>query len=137
MLVTERLGTDAGELVLSDGSGLSRENRVTAGLIAGWLASMAKDPRHGDAFVASMADNRSGKIAERFRGRKLTNLVHAKTGFINGVQSLSGYVTNTDSGKRVAYSVIVNNTQKASPGARVKEFHEDVVQIVDRHLSGK
>jgi serine-type D-Ala-D-Ala carboxypeptidase/endopeptidase (penicillin-binding protein 4) len=137
MLVTERLGTDAGELVLSDGSGLSRENRVTVGLLASWLASMAKDPRHGDAFVASMADNRSGKIAERFKGRKLTNLVHAKTGFINGVQSLSGYVTNTDSGKRVAYSVIINNTQKASPGARVKEFHEDVVQIVDRHLSGK
>lgn len=137
MLVTDRLGTDAGDLVLSDGSGLSRENRVTVGLLAGWLVTLAKDPRYGDAFVASMADNRSGKIAERFKGRKLTNLVHAKTGFINGVQSLSGYVTNTDTGKKVAYSVIINNTQKASPGARVKEFHEDVVQLVDRHLSGK
>ncbi len=135
MLVSERLGSEAGELSLADGSGMSQDNRITVGLLAGWLAALAKDERNGPVFIASMADAGSGKIAERFKGRKLANTVHAKTGFISGVQSLSGYVTNESSKRRIVYCVILNNTGKASPGSRVKEFHEDVVQIVDRYLS--
>lgn len=135
MLVSERLGSEAGELSLADGSGMSQDNRITVSLLAAWLAALAKDERNGPAFIASMADATAGKIADRFKGRKLTNLVHAKTGFISGVQSLSGYVTNMNTNRRVVYSVILNNTNKASPNARVKEFHEDVVQIVDRYLS--
>lgn len=135
MLVGERLGIDSGELIIADGSGLSRDNRITTFMLASWLTSLARDEKLGPAFIASMADQSAGKIADRFHKRTLNNLVHAKTGFISGVQSLSGYVTNVNTGRRIAYSVIINNTQKASPGARVKEFHEDVVQIIDRHLT--
>jgi len=135
MLVAERLGSEVGELALADGSGLSRDNKLTTSLLCNWLVAMAKDKRHAGPFLASMADLKSERVADRFKNRKLAGNVHAKTGFISGVQSLSGYVTSANGQRRAAYSVIINNTNKAAAGAKVKEFHEDVVQAVDRYLA--
>ncbi|MCE2654013.1 MAG: D-alanyl-D-alanine carboxypeptidase/D-alanyl-D-alanine-endopeptidase [Planctomycetaceae bacterium] len=135
MQVAERLGSDASDLVISDGSGLSRENRVTTRILARWLGLVAQDPKVGDAFVASMATTEQGRLESRFRGRRLDHEVRAKTGFIRGVQALSGFVTHTGTGRRIAFSVIVNNTERAPAGSNVKDLHEMVVQDIDGWLT--
>jgi serine-type D-Ala-D-Ala carboxypeptidase/endopeptidase (penicillin-binding protein 4) len=135
MQVAERLGAEATDLVISDGSGLSRDNRVTARMLARWLGVVANDAKVGAAFVASMATTEQGRLESRFRGRRLDHEVRAKTGFIRGVQALSGFVTHSGTGRRIAFSVIVNNTERAQAGSSVKDLHEMVVQDIDGWLT--
>lgn len=136
----EVLGGDVDGLQLADGSGLARENRIAPLTLARWLSAMINDRRLGQRFWASMAGADTARLAARFRDRKLSNQVKAKTGYIRGVLCLSGYVSTPASnnedvpGERtVAFVVMVNNTQ-ASLG-KARELHEDIVQVVDRWLT--
>ncbi len=134
MLASEKLGHDAGELIMADGSGLSRDNRVSAHLMASWLAALARDPLTRDAFIESLASPGEGTLSKRFRDKdRLTGEVAAKSGYINGVQCLSGYVTQPD-GQRAAFSILVNNTGQVAPGGSAKEFHEKVVRQIDKWM---
>ncbi|MGD9690887.1 MAG: D-alanyl-D-alanine carboxypeptidase/D-alanyl-D-alanine-endopeptidase [Phycisphaerales bacterium] len=137
MQIGQRVKLDNGELVVADGSGMSRDNRVSAQALARWLGAMSRAPAAtAEAFIASLPVPGEGTLARRFRGRDgITGEVRAKSGFINGVQCLSGYVTHGD--RRVAFSVLVNNITSQTPGGRVKAFHEDVVELVDQWLAGE
>jgi D-alanyl-D-alanine carboxypeptidase/D-alanyl-D-alanine-endopeptidase (penicillin-binding protein 4) len=134
MQVAERLGASVGNIEMSDGCGLSPENKVTALLMVSWLRSLASDPSVGAAFVESMASQADGRLAERFRDANLRNELRAKTGFINGVLALSGYVTDTTSGRRIAFSVIANTRPATIPASEVRKFTDSVVKIIDDHL---
>ncbi len=136
----ELLGTDVDGLQLSDGSGLSRDNRISPATLARWLAVMVNDPRLAAPYWASMASTAEGRLQTRFRDRKLVNRVKAKTGYIRGVLCLSGYVSTPSAtegdapgDRTIAFVVMVNNTQASLSNAR--ELHEDIVQIVDRWLA--
>ncbi len=134
MLASEKLGHEAGELVMVDGSGLSRENRVSARLLAAWLAALARDPATRDAFIESQAVPGEGTLASRFKGKdRLTGDLAAKSGYINGVQCLSGYLTHSD-GRRLAFAILVNDTAKMGPGGSAKELHERLVRQMDRWM---
>lgn len=129
----EVLGGDIGDLRISDGSGLSRENQIAPMTLARWLGALHRDTRVSEPFFKSMADTSEGRLVSRFRDRKLQNEVRAKTGFIRGVLCLSGYVRHTASGRTIAFSVMVNNVGNGAGKAR--ELHEDVVEAVDRWLT--
>jgi D-alanyl-D-alanine carboxypeptidase/D-alanyl-D-alanine-endopeptidase (penicillin-binding protein 4) len=140
MHVRDLVGPEASaQLVMADGSGLSRNNRVTASLLCHWLAAMSENSKVAEAFLESLPkaggknQRGEGTLSKRFQGKPLDNEVLAKTGFINGVRSLSGYVTHP-SGRRVAFSVIVNDLPSSVPGTRAKEFHEKVVLAIDDWL---
>lgn len=93
-------------MVLADGSGLASANRVTARSLAKTLALMA---RRSDAelYVASMAvGGESGTLKKRMYDKRLKGRVYAKTGYINGVRALSGYLHGTR--HRVAFSILMN-----------------------------
>lgn len=137
MTVRERIGPDfAMQLVMTDGSGLSRGNRVTPGMLTRWLASMAGDPELGPVFVNSLATVGEGTLKKRFKGDKLRCEVRGKSGYIREVRTLSGFVTEPQSGRRVAYSVLINDIP-AGADAKSKEFHEDVVEIIDGYLADR
>lgn len=135
MQVRDRLGAEyASRLVLADGSGLSRNNRVTPELLTRWLAIMAKQPDCGDTFVRSLAlAGEEGTMKKRFKGAKIRNEIRGKSGYIREVRTLSGYVTNIATGRRVAFSILVNEVPSGAD-ARAKEFHEKVVELVDQWL---
>lgn len=126
-----RIGLEDGELIIADGSGMSRENRVSSLVMARWLASVSRTGV-ADTLIESLPAPGEGTLAKRFRDKKLASQVRAKSGFINGVQCLSGYVSI--GARRVAFSVLVNNITGQTPGGRVKEFHEDVVDMIDDWL---
>ncbi|MBX9735424.1 MAG: D-alanyl-D-alanine carboxypeptidase/D-alanyl-D-alanine-endopeptidase [Phycisphaerales bacterium] len=126
MQVAKLLGPDAGELVIVDGSGMSAENDVAPSLLARWLAAVARDKDIGSMFVESLPMPGEGTLARRFSKRPKGITIHAKSGFIRGVQCLSGYITSDESGRRLAFSVMVNKLELAQGSA--KELHEDIVR---------
>lgn len=128
-------GDTASRLIMADGSGLSKNNRVTPDMLTKWLRAMAEKPVIGDMFVRSLAKaGEEGTLKKRFKGSKLKNEVRAKSGYIAKVRTLSGYVTSPETGRRVAFSVLVDSVPSGSD-QRAKELHENVVEFVDAWLS--
>lgn len=96
--------------VVVDGSGLSRYNYLTAETLAHILRQMYRDPRHRDAFQATLpvGGQDGGTIARRFKATRAEGNVRAKTGSIANVRALSGYVTTLD-GEPLLFSIIANH----------------------------
>jgi D-alanyl-D-alanine carboxypeptidase/D-alanyl-D-alanine-endopeptidase (penicillin-binding protein 4) len=135
MVLAQNLGAaQAASVIVADGSGLSRENSVSPMVLAKWLEVMARDARVRDAFTESMATPGKGTLRNRFREVTLSNNLYAKSGFINGVRSLSGYIVHPASGRRLAFSVIVNDIKTDAQTLAALELHETIVKIADQHL---
>ena len=106
---------DDSELILDNGSGLSRTTRITATLMNGLLRHAYRDP-YMPEFIASMSINGiDGTTRRRFRGRPERGHMHLKTGSLNNVSAIAGYVL-TASG--TTYSVVLmlnhNNVHQGS-----------------------
>ncbi|MCH2152522.1 MAG: D-alanyl-D-alanine carboxypeptidase/D-alanyl-D-alanine-endopeptidase [Phycisphaerales bacterium] len=130
-IVRERTGTKAEGLVVADGSGMSRFNRIPPSLMTLWLSSFANDSISGPAFDATLPTPGKGTLRTRFARRNLHGCeVMAKTGYINGVSALSGYVVGPD-GNRYAFSVIGNDLSKIRP---CKTLQESVVEAIAARL---
>jgi serine-type D-Ala-D-Ala carboxypeptidase/endopeptidase (penicillin-binding protein 4) len=95
--------------VLADGSGLSRYNYLTADVIVAILERMYRDPRHRDAFVATLpVAGKDGSLSARMRGTRAEGNAAAKTGSISNVRALSGYVRSRD-GEMLVFSILAND----------------------------
>lgn len=145
MILKDRIGSQhAASAVISDGSGLSRGNRISARTLAAWIANVANDDRVGESYIRSMAiAKEEGTLRRRFRNKTLANEVRAKSGYINGVRSLSGLVlettpsgtlVSTGNGRRLAFAILVNDIP-AGADERAKELHENIVEILDNYIS--
>ena len=115
------VGSSAERFVVSDGSGLSRDNRVTADGVTAWLAALAANSTVGPAFVGSLAvAGKSGTVQKRMKNiNPGLAVVHCKTGYINKVSCLSGFVTSGN-GKRYAFSVLGNNLSERDSVGKLK-----------------
>ncbi|MDX2130640.1 MAG: D-alanyl-D-alanine carboxypeptidase/D-alanyl-D-alanine-endopeptidase [Planctomycetota bacterium] len=135
MMISQHLGARAaGDVTIADGSGLSRDNAVAPATLTRWLGVLASNDAARDMFTASLARPGQGTLRRRFSGVRLQNELYAKSGFINGVRTLSGYVVDPSSGRRVAFSVMVNDIRTDTQTAGALNLHEDVVKIIDRYL---
>ncbi|MEP6924487.1 MAG: D-alanyl-D-alanine carboxypeptidase/D-alanyl-D-alanine-endopeptidase, partial [Pyrinomonadaceae bacterium] len=86
-------------IVQFDGSGLSRHNLITPSATVQLYSFMSKH-RFASAFQAALPiGGVDGTLKSRFQNTPAVNNVHAKTGTIDQVSSLSGYLT-TASGER-------------------------------------
>ncbi|MFL6278817.1 MAG: D-alanyl-D-alanine carboxypeptidase/D-alanyl-D-alanine-endopeptidase [Vicinamibacterales bacterium] len=95
--------------VMYDGSGLSRYNYVTARTVVDVLHHLYQDPRHRDAFLATLPiAGKDGTIAERLRGTRAEGNALAKTGSISNARSLSGFVKTRD-GEMIVFSILAND----------------------------
>jgi len=95
--------------VAIDGSGLSRYNYVTAETMVAVLEHMYRDPRHRDAFIATLPiAGRDGTISTRLRKTHAEGNAVAKTGSIANVRSLSGFVKTRD-GEMLVFSILAND----------------------------
>ena len=102
-------GVEADGYIMYDGSGLSRYNYVTATTITTILEHMFMDPRHHDAFLATLPiAGKDGTIASRMRGTRAEGNAIAKTGSIANARSLSGYVKTRD-GEMLVFSILSND----------------------------
>lgn len=101
-------GIQPGSVVQWDGSGLSRHNLITPSAAAQLYSFMSRH-RFAAAFQTALPiGGVDGTLKNRFQNSRAAGNVRAKTGTIDQVASLSGYVT-TASGERLAFSVLTNN----------------------------
>jgi D-alanyl-D-alanine carboxypeptidase/D-alanyl-D-alanine-endopeptidase (penicillin-binding protein 4) len=114
-------GIDSTEYVVYDGSGLSRHDLVTPHAIVTILSTMRKDTAftvYYDAFPIAGVD---GTIRSRMKGTAAENNLHGKTGTIEFVRSLSGYVDTAD-GQKLVFSFLSNHfTTPVSEITRVQD----------------
>lgn len=135
MEIQQRLIEAADNAVsVADGSGMSRDNRVTPLAVAEWLAAIARDASIEPAFTQSLATPGGGTLERRFRGVELFGSLHAKSGYLRGVSALSGYLIDESTGRRVIFACIINNRPPNVTGRQVQSFYEDVVGLADDWL---
>ncbi|MEU8387416.1 D-alanyl-D-alanine carboxypeptidase/D-alanyl-D-alanine-endopeptidase [Micromonospora sp. NPDC048843] len=113
------LGLPADEISVSDGSGLSRLNRISPSLLTD-LIRLAASPDHPElagVFGGLPVGGWSGTLNERYRNAAGTaagaGSVRAKTGTLTGVHSVAGLVTTAD-GRLLTFAVLTDKV----PGDR-------------------
>jgi D-alanyl-D-alanine carboxypeptidase/D-alanyl-D-alanine-endopeptidase (penicillin-binding protein 4) len=97
-LLLKDLEIDSSQLVVVDASGLSKQNRVTAQLIAELLYKMRKEEKFALVYASLPVGGVSGTLRNRFitTAPSAIGLIHAKTGTLNGTATLAGFVQSTD-----------------------------------------
>ena len=131
--VHERIGDPnlARLIVVSDGSGLSRKNRVAAATVTAWLQTFLSNDRTGEVFTQSLAvGGQSGTLKNRFKNIDLHGaVVRAKSGYIKHVSCLSGYVITPDGRKR-SFSILVNGLTEPDAVSHAKKMQERIVSAI-------
>lgn len=138
MIMGQLVGPDAAaSAVIADGSGMSRDNRISTELFCRWLEAMAENDQLADPFRESLAVPGVGTLRRRFvtgdGSSSLDNEIFAKSGYLNGVRSLTGYLVH-ESGRTIAFSFILNDI-KPTHDAAAKAMINDCVAEIDAYLS--
>ncbi|MDD8019058.1 MAG: D-alanyl-D-alanine carboxypeptidase/D-alanyl-D-alanine-endopeptidase [Bacteroidota bacterium] len=102
-------GIDTTKFLMVDGSGVSHYNLVTADMYITLLKEMYKKKELFNLFFNSLPNaGIDGTLEDRMKHTSAENNLHAKTGTISGVSSLSGYV-RTAEGEMLAFSIFMQN----------------------------
>jgi D-alanyl-D-alanine carboxypeptidase/D-alanyl-D-alanine-endopeptidase (penicillin-binding protein 4) len=111
-----------------DGSGISRYDQITVSAIAGVMEKMYFDLAHFDDFYNSLSiAGIDGTLRHRLIGTRAENNFHGKTGTLNGVSSLSGYLT-TAGGDDLIISIIFEFDKR---GARFHRYiQDDIISLL-------
>jgi D-alanyl-D-alanine carboxypeptidase/D-alanyl-D-alanine-endopeptidase (penicillin-binding protein 4) len=96
---------------IGNGSGLYDANRVSARTLTRLLETAYLDPTISQAFQEQLAvGGLDGTLRSRFYALRNRRSVHAKTGTLNKVTALSGYVFGPEQETGVAFSILVSGT---------------------------
>lgn len=107
--ILRRWNVADGSYVIADGSGLSRYNYVTSGGLVRVLQEMHGSATHHDAFPGTLAVvGRDGTLVQRLSHTPAAGRVRAKTGTVDNVRAIAGYI-ETDGGDTLVFSMIANN----------------------------
>jgi D-alanyl-D-alanine carboxypeptidase/D-alanyl-D-alanine-endopeptidase (penicillin-binding protein 4) len=94
--------------VVRDGSGLSRNDLISPEAVVGILDVMRRSPNFTLFYESLPIAGVDGTIRTRMKGTPAEGNVHAKTGTLSMVRSLSGYVRTAD-GRLLEFSTLCNN----------------------------
>lgn len=108
----QQAGITTGKLVLENGSGLSRIERVSAALLNQLLRAAWKSLWYAEFESALPIVGLDGTLARRFNGSPANGRAHLKTGTLRDVSALAGVVLGHN-GRRVAFVMLVNHAHAA------------------------
>lgn len=121
--------------IVRDGSGLSREDVVTPETLVKVFAAMRADTAYKVFYDALPVAGVDGTIRGRMRDTPAMGNVHAKTGTLSMVRSLSGYVTTAD-GRLLIFSMIANNW--TVPVREIERVQDALaVRLAEMRLGGR
>ena len=116
------------QLFMSDGSGLSRTNAVSAEFYVQLLTYMRKQSKVSTGFYDSLpAAGESGTIEWILKNTPLQGKLKAKSGSISRVRCYAGYIDLPN--KNYAFAVLVNNFN-GRPRDVIKEIEKYLVSVV-------
>jgi D-alanyl-D-alanine carboxypeptidase/D-alanyl-D-alanine-endopeptidase (penicillin-binding protein 4) len=128
----EGIGIPRDSFAIEDGSGLARGNRMAARSLATLLRTMARH-KEASSYLASLATagGEGSTLHGRLKAAALHGRVLAKTGTINGVSALSGYVLAdaADAARRGVAFVVLGNNLREGPG-HAREAQDRCVEVL-------
>jgi D-alanyl-D-alanine carboxypeptidase/D-alanyl-D-alanine-endopeptidase (penicillin-binding protein 4) len=111
-----------------DGSGISRLDQITPGAIVGLLEVMYFDVNNYNDFYNSLSvAGVDGTLRHRMQGSLAENNFHGKTGSLNGVTSLAGYL-KTSNNEDVLISIIFEYQKGGSDF--YKSIEDDIIKAL-------
>ena len=135
--LNEKLGARGAAITIADGSGMSRQNQVSARLLVEVLAAAHRDPQIGpDLFASLSVGGEDGTLRKRFVDG-MTGRVHGKSGYINQVSCLSGYIVfdanrSGPPSRIVAFSMLFNGFKHPVNAYSLKQIQNRLVRLIDR-----
>ncbi|HYV99771.1 MAG TPA: D-alanyl-D-alanine carboxypeptidase/D-alanyl-D-alanine-endopeptidase [Gemmatimonadaceae bacterium] len=125
-------GADSAGFVVRDGSGLSRHDYVSPETIVRVLEAVRRDSTFGIFYNALPIGGTDGTLERRFQSTATAGNVHAKTGSMDRVRSLSGYVTTAD-GHLLEFAIFANGW--TTTGTEVESSIDAIVaRLANLHL---
>jgi D-alanyl-D-alanine carboxypeptidase/D-alanyl-D-alanine-endopeptidase (penicillin-binding protein 4) len=128
------IGIDEKEFTLDDGCGLSRHDAISPHALTRVLTHEYHAKAKGAYMNSLSVAGVDGTLEDRFRTsdmRDLRGRVVGKSGFINGVRTLSGFLKGKD-GRYYAFSILMNHIPD---DPTVKVLQEKIVRAVDNHAA--
>jgi len=114
-----QLGIQPDGFALADGSGLARQDLTTPASTVALLHAMWETADRGVWLDSLPIGGVDGTLQHRFQKQPAAYRVHAKTGSLTHVNTLSGYI-NTPSHGWLAFSIMINAT--TAPAQQVRDF---------------
>jgi D-alanyl-D-alanine carboxypeptidase/D-alanyl-D-alanine-endopeptidase (penicillin-binding protein 4) len=106
------------ELVLDNGSGLSRRERISAGSLARLLLAAWQSPVMPE-FVASLPLAAvDGTMKKRLNGNGVAGQAHIKTGTLEGVKAIAGYVLDRKGRQQVVVFLVNHANAQGAQAAQ-------------------
>jgi len=119
---------------MADGSGLSSQNSLKPNSLTSLLTYMKKQPK-GDIYFASLAIPGISGAGRRMANAQFKDKIRFKTGFIEGVHGLAGYIAADND--TLAFAVYLNDAQSVNESkardlldtlaARIAKYHNSEV----------
>ncbi len=108
-----RAGVDTTGLLIENGAGLSRSERIRADTLGRLLLAAWRRPWMPEFIATLPVAGLDGTARRRLDGSPASGQVHIKTGTIDGVRAMAGYVLSHD-GRRYAVVMMVNHPSAAA-----------------------
>jgi serine-type D-Ala-D-Ala carboxypeptidase/endopeptidase (penicillin-binding protein 4) len=112
------------EIILQDGSGVSRNNLLSANWMSYALAKLYKQDNF-NSFKDYMAQPGDGTLTERLF--ELRGSAWLKTGSLAHISSIAGYVSSND-GNTYAVSILIQNYNDKK--SNVKDFEDKIINLI-------
>jgi serine-type D-Ala-D-Ala carboxypeptidase/endopeptidase (penicillin-binding protein 4) len=113
------------ELIVADGSGLSRYNLATAGALVEVLTHVTRSDGLRAGFEPALPiAGVDGTLALRMKGTPAEGNARAKTGSFSNARALAGYVRTAD-GEQLAFAILANNFGNAAE--RIEQITDAIV----------
>ncbi len=126
------IGVSPDAYVMRNGSGLGDVNQIPPALFTRLLAHMANDPELGPDFISAQAvAGRDGTLRKRFQDTDVANRLRGKTGSLEQVMALSGYLYTRD-GRRLAVSILFNDCLGKNR-LELKQVQDEIILLLANH----
>lgn len=120
-------GVDLTGFKMVDGSGLSSDNKVSPRNLAEIMKAFISDSLFPEFYNTLPVAGRSGSISDIFKGTIAENNLHAKSGYMIGLRSYTGYVYNKK-GKLLTFGIIVND--HTATAGEMKSMLEKIMVLI-------
>jgi serine-type D-Ala-D-Ala carboxypeptidase/endopeptidase (penicillin-binding protein 4) len=125
-------GVDLKGFIMKDGSGLSQENRVSPRHLASIMRAFMDDSLYDVFYNTLPLAGRSGTISKIFKGTVAENNLRAKSGYMRGMRSYTGYVKNKNN-RILTFGIIVNG-HTATPDKMRSMLEKIMVLIAETEI---
>lgn len=117
------------ELIVDNGSGLSRKSRITAQHIGQMLVSAYNGPVMPELIASMPILSKDGTVMGRLKNGKSNGRVHLKTGSLNGVSAIAGYVLDANNHRHVLVMLVNDakaNESRSAQDALIEWVHQQL-----------